>query len=368
MKIAKAIRHIISWLTPYGIVSAYKEKKYRRLHNFIEFFKQYVKSEQKCEFVEDSPYETIVSVQGFGYSGSGAVVDLLREYDSTHVIGLVDLEGSMTKQTIKCAEVDILRLAGGLFEVEKYIGSNNIFQNDALLHRVVAQIESSDIYCNNPSIRPYCFEFMSRICEILTDSPQSQLYNPYLNHRGANDILFLKNFTILEYRDWCRKLLNSIFTEIRHASGEKPILVLDQIMNDWEFDTERYKDYIPNLKIIMVYRDPRDVYAFAKKNNVGWIPHKTVDVFVAWYRILLKHCHLNEHDKYYVVSFNKLIYQYESVVSEIEQYVGLSENSHSRKGQCLDCSFSRRNMNIWKNDNNEADYQVITDQLSLLIS
>ncbi len=361
------LHNIIRWLTPYGLVSSYVEKNYRRRHNFIECFKQYVESGQKYELVEDSPYETIVSVQGFGYSGSGAVVDLLREYDSTHVIGFVDYEGSVASRDFKCDEVDVLRLAGGLFEVEKYIGSNNVFQNDALLHRVVAQFESSDIYRNNPSIRPYCFEFMSRICEILTDSPTCQDYNQYLNHRGANDILFLKDFTVTEYRNWSRKLLNSIFYIIRQATGDKPILVLDQIVNDLEFDSERYIDYIPNLKIIMVYRDPRDVYTFSKKANIGWIPHKSVDVFVKWYEIFTKHFSIHEKRRYLVVQFEDLICNYEETKSAIEQYVELKSASHVKKGTCLDVLQSQANIGVWKKcDTLIEDYITIDNQLKSL--
>lgn len=339
--------NIIRWLTPYGIVSSYVEKNYRRRHDFIERFKQYVESRQKCDLVEDFPYETIVSVNGFGYSGSGAVVDLLREYDSTHVIGFVDDEGSVASHDFKCDEVDVLRLAGGLFEVEKYIGLNNVFQNDALLHRMAALFENSDIYKNNPSIRPYCFEFMSHICEALTDTPSGQDYNQHINYHGANDILFLKDFTVTEYRDWCRKLLNSIFSVICQATGGKPILVLDQIVNDFEFDIERYRDYIPNIKIIMVYRDPRDVYTFAKNSDIDWIPHKSVEVFVKWYKIFTKHFSIQEKKKYLVVQFENLVCNYEETKSVIEQYVGLNSSSHVRKGTCLDISKSKQNLCIW---------------------
>lgn len=359
--------NIIRWLTPYGIVSSYVEKNYRRRHNFIECFKQYVESGQQCELVEDNPYETIVSVNGFGYSGSGAVVDLLREYDSTHVIGFVDDEGSVASRDFKCDEVDVLRLAGGLFEVEKYIGSNNVFQNDVLLHRVVALFENSDIYKNNPSVRTYCFAFMSHISEVLTDSPSVQDYNQHINLRGANDILFLKEFTTAEYRNWCRKLLNSIFSVIRQATGDKPILILDQIVNDFEFDTELYKDYIPNLKNIMVYRDPRDVYLFAKKANIGWIPHKSADVFVKWYKKLIKLFNINEQKLYQVIQFEKLIEDYDEVVASVEQFVGLQAHEHTKKGTCLAASKSQANIKLWQKEKfNKNEYDTIYVQLQEL--
>ena len=344
----RKLRNIIRWLTPYGIVSSYVDKNYHKRFNFIESFKQYVATDKRCVFTQENPYETIVSVQGFGYSGSGAVVDLLREYESIHVIGYVDNEGSATSRDIKCDEVDVLRLAGGLFEIEKYLGSNNIYQNDALLHRVVAQFENSDLYKNNLELRPYYFEFVRQICEILTDSPAGQDYNPYLNHHGNNDILFLKDLSIEAYRDLSRRFLNSIFSAIHQSTGSKPILVLDQITNDWEFDMERYKAFIPNLKIIMVYRDPRDVYAFAKLANIGWIPHKSVDVFIRWYIILLKHFDIAERDRYHVVQFESLVCDYNRVVPAIEQYIGVSPSSHTKKATCLDVSRSKANLSIWR--------------------
>lgn len=359
--------NIIRWLMPYGIVSSYIEKNYRRRHNFMECFKQYLESAQKCELMEDCPYETIVSVNGLGYSGSGAVVDLLREYDSTHVIGFVDDEGSVASRDFKCDEVDVLRLAGGLFEVEKYIGSNNVFQNDALLHRVVALFENSYIYKNRPLVRTCCFEFMSCICEVLTDAPTGQDYNQHINHRGANDILFLKDFTVKEYRNWSRKLLNSILSIIRQATSDKSVLVLDQIVNDFEFDIERYKDYLPNLKIIMVYRDPRDVYTFAKNSNIGWIPHKSGEVFVKWYKIVTKHFDIHEKKQYMVVQFEHLVCNYEETKSAIEQYVGLDYATHIKKGACLDVSKSKQNLCIWCSQPDMKDaYEEIHHHLSEL--
>lgn len=360
-------REIVRWLTPYGVVSSYVEKNYHRRFNFVEAFKQYVANGETCEFVDDSPYESIVSVQGFGYSGSGAVVDLLREYDTTHVIGYVDDEGSVASKNIKCDEVDVLRLAGGLFEVEKYLGSNNVFQNDALLHRVVAQFDHSDLYRNNPAIRYYYYEYMSQICEVLTDSPSSQEYNSYLNHRGANDILFLKDMTIDEYRSLCRRFINSIFAVIKHSSKEKSFLVLDQLTNDFEFDVQRYLDYIPNLKIIMVYRDPRDVYTFAKKADVAWIPHKTVDMFIKWYRIVTKYFDAKEQNLYHVVQFENLVCDYDRIVAGIENYIGLQKSAHTKKGTCLDVSHSEKNLGIWRQFSMwDKDYIMIHQQLGFL--
>lgn len=358
MNVKKKIKHIVRWFTPYGVVRWYRQRQHVSIEmpkeTFMNSYRKYLNSGQRVEFAEQSPFKTVVSVQGFGYSGSGAVVDLLREYDSTIVVGNVDSEGSVTAENIRCAEVDILRLAGGLFEVEKYIGSNNIFQNDALLHRIVAQIENSELYLEYEETRPYFYEYLRNICIVLTNYPQVQFYNTYLDYKGNNDIFYLLELTLHKYRTICRRFLNALFSIIKGNSNAS-ILVLDQFVGDVEFDTRKYVDYIPNLKMITVYRDPRDVYTFANTDDIGWLPHNSVDDFVEWYSILTKHYNLKEAKDYMVVQFEQLIVNYEEVVSNIEDYVGLKDSLHTRKFKNLDPSVSYKNLFIWKQSTIDRD-------------
>lgn len=363
---------------PFGVVRWYKSRypqsqpevmeeppRCELDENFMSGYRRYLNADNKVEFAKQSPFLTVVTVQGFGYSGSGAVVDLLREYDTNLVIGSVDYEGSVATRDKHCEEIDILRLAGGLFEVEKYIGSNNIFQNDALLHRVVAHIEYSEIYRAIPETRPYFYEYMSRISELLTDSPEVQYYNRSLDYKGNNDVFYLKEMTLKEYRTLCNGLLNSLFAIIKGES-KAPIFVLDQSVNDFEFDTARYLDYIPNLKIIMVCRDPRDVFAFARESEVGWIPNTSVESFVQWNKIITRHFDIHERHAYLVVRFEDLIESYNEEVTAIENYIGIESASHTMKGTCLDVSVSQKNIGIWKNDVRMHDaYKRIFDQLVL---
>lgn len=380
MKTTRKIKHIIHWFVPYGAVKWYASKHRSQDKNdveeesqictldesFLSGFRKYLAENSKVQFTDNSPFEVVVSVQGFGFSGSGALVDLLREYDSTFVIGSVDYEGSLATRDQHCVEVDILRLAGGLFEIEKYLGSNNIFQNDALLHRVMAQIENSDIYMSLSAVRPYFYEFFYQISEVLTNSPQWQYYNAYLDYKGVNDIFYLKDITLKDYRNLCRKLLNSLFSIIKGDSMSS-ILVLDQFVCDMEFDMTRYLDYVPNLKVIAVYRDPRDIYTFAIKDNVEWIPHNNVDVFIRWYQMMIRNFDVNEKEKYHVVQFEQLIEDYETAVKSMEQYVGLDASSHIRKNSCLNPSVSRQNMYLWtQNTLDEASYVEIQSKLNQL--
>lgn len=81
------LHNIIRDITPYSIIRNHKIKS---LNLFLEEYRQWVESGKCFKLDTVSNYRQIISVQGFGYSGSGAVVDLLREYPSCQVWGGID--------------------------------------------------------------------------------------------------------------------------------------------------------------------------------------------------------------------------------------------------------------------------------------
>ena len=79
-------------------------------------------------------FASVVSVEGFGATGSSAVIDLIREYKDMAVLGTVDPEGSQTSPKEAHAEIDILRHTGGLYQMERCFDKNipqSYFWNDA---------------------------------------------------------------------------------------------------------------------------------------------------------------------------------------------------------------------------------------------
>ena len=355
----RTAKKIIRDILPYGIVRIHQKKRTLKT-NELDFwynYKKYINAGEYVDFIKTNPFSTVVSVQGFGYSGSGAVIDLLREYDTLQVLGYVDIEGTKTDVSNKFEEINILRVAGGLFEIEKYLGSDNIYQNDALLHRLINLFEKSSLYQALPMSQNYFYEFIRRISRTFVNSGFGQTYNRHINYKGINDVLILEDMSIKSFRNLCKEFLYSIFSLI-HRDPNMSVLVLDQFVNDREFNMERYLEYVPNLKMITVYRDPRDIYAYAKKEVGGWIPHTSVEEFIQWYNVITKKFNMKT-DKYHVVQFERLINDYDNVVSSIEQYIGLNSSLHKRMGTCLDVSCSRKNICLWKQNNKEIDSDFI---------
>lgn len=301
-------------------------------------------------------YDQIVSVQGFGYSGSGAVNDLLREMNNVSVVAYKD-EDSYTdivssNESLLNSEVDFMRSAGGLIEVEKYLHSSNILFNDALIKRSIECIDHFVKSMSNPpqKMREDFARFYRDIIDFQISGLKYDYYNCYLNlfqfsEISRRNIFYLKKLTIEEYRNRVRKLLYSFFNYFPEAK----VLVIDQFFADSENNINQKLDYVENLKIINVYRDPRDVYVFGLKNHIDWIPSK-VDIFISWYKYNLNDLLLYRNDRILNVQFEELIENYELSILKIMNFLNIDKKEHFKKKEFFNPALSFKNIALWRNE------------------
>lgn len=338
---AAKIRSFIKGLFPYSYIIYRKEKG-------KDFFMLLEKEQKNPSIIpiEDSKFETVISVQGFGYSGSGAVLDLLREYP-IEVLGFIDkYQGSKASAKESLAEIEVLRLAGGFFEMEKYLDSDNIFLNTAMLNRMVRLLETSALYSYSNEIKSYLVSFFNSLLDFSMLNLSVTYYNPYLtDYAEKSSILFLKKHSLQEFRNKCSNLLNVIFNRI---DTDKHILAADQLCSDFELDFERNSEYVHNLKTILVARDPRDLYVWSKKIDCEWIAHDTVDSFIKWYQITYSKVAYEKSENHIVVRYEDLIWDYDNTVARIENYLGLSSLDHKNKFSCFDPNLSSKYTKLYK--------------------
>ncbi len=339
------VKRIIKNILPYFIY------KYVHNRNNMNYFKlEYDEFINSCsdnsdKKKEEEKYKTILSVQGLGFSGSGAVLDLLCEFSNIDVIG-TNYDGKSLSDHNGMFECDFLRISGGIFEVEKYLDSNNIFHNDALLNRMLLYINSFKLFKNDPQLRKSFYSFFSNIVDYRIKNISGNPYNPHLyNDYQISDIFFLRNMSVDEYRTISQTFLRHLFNSLN--INKKDILVFDQMFSDLEFDMEKYNCYIPNSKLILVYRDPRDIFAFAYDKKITWIPHDNVDSFIKWFFIITRKVDLGTKD-FLVVQFEKLICDYENECRRITNYLGIPIIEHIRKKMFFKPEISAKNIGIWK--------------------
>lgn len=312
-----------------------------------DFLSDYIIPKDLPEFPikSQSKFDYIVSVQGLGYSGSGAVVDLLREYKCCNVLGGVDKEGSCSDKSVGLEEINFLRLAGGLFDIEQNLSSKNIFINDALLNRFIKLANFTKILQQNIKVKELFVSFLNNLVEFKINSSETT-YNPHLYSCYDNPpILFLRPLDLNSFR----KLGNRFMTDLLDIlyDENKTILVADQLFSDYEYNVIKNKQYIPNLKTIFVYRDPRDIYIYAKKNNIPWIPTQCVNDYIKWYKIITRYLDCNDPD-ILCIRFEDLIYKYDLVVKQIEEYLEFSNGLHDSKFMNFNPKKSAVNIGLWK--------------------
>ncbi len=341
------LKYYLSQILPYGLVKYIKERRYFDLEGYNTNKEKNTLSPKIDKF--------IISVQGFGYSGSGAVIDLLREFEGIQVWGAYEEESqdNLGKEKIIPIEIDFLRLSGGLFELERYIGCKNFFINDAAIKRYITLLNWFINQQNPRSIfksdkfKSLISEFLDSITDQRINTGKEYQYNPFLKcerETKNNHIYFLKELTLSEYRKICAQFLRNLFSLVPAET-----LVLDQLLMDGDLNYERNKAYIPNHKIIMVYRDPRDVYATGIIKDINWIPKEGKE-FVKWYHRM--HSDLVQLPTYpdaLSIRFEDLIFEYKDSIEKIENFLEIPAEKHVRKKASFDPGISKRNIGIYKN-------------------
>lgn len=294
---------------------------------------------------EELRFDNLVTTMGFGYSGHSAVLDLLKEYPQ-------DLE--LGDKYYRHFECDMARHAGGIFEIEKYLDSSNVFQNDALLHRVIKLFSYVRILKHNEQAKRLTDAYVSSLIDFKIDGINQVAYNPHLQRSDDfnKEILYLKKRTLDEFRSLSRNYLYALFNCF--AEEGKSNLILNHLFTDGEFNMDKLNAYLPGIKVIVIYRDPRDVFAQAVKNQVKWIPTNDINQFVHWYKYSISNFDLNRND-YLVVSFENLIYHYEREKARIEDFIGINPSTHTDKNKFLIPQNSMKNIGLWKSMTNIAE-------------
>lgn len=359
------LKKILAQFIPIGIYNYLNSRQ--PAYSFIPHYKNYLNRTQPCsrEIEEEGKkYKSIVSVQGLGYTGSGAVLDLLCEIDSCDVVG-TNYNDKGTNDHNGLFECDFLRLSGCFFEIEKYLDSSNIYQNDSLLNRFIDYLNDFSLCRKDQIVQDLFAQFLSNIVEFSIFDVNGVPYNHHLKgKKTSSSIFFLKKMKKEDYRTLCRKFLIKFFNRI--STKDNSVIILDQLLSDFEFDYSNYANYIPGVKIILVYRDPRDVYAYAKTHieQDGWMAHDSVDHFISWYKILTRNIDFQSSDILFV-QFEKLVFSYEVEKKRILEYLDINvKEGLARARTMFNPEISKKNIGIWKNSGFPiSDFEKIQSEL-----
>lgn len=316
----------------------------------------------------------LLGICGYGFTGSGAVVDLLQEYSEPQVFRNAEIQEAFKIDGLEDLEYHLVK------QYSRHISG------DAAIKRFkeVRGFNLTPILKKTVNGKDY-----TRISdEYINGLVQAEWYGldniDYSSKNGLYNLIVLilkkkwfplyEKITGTDFKHWpARKMYlciepydfyekTKIYTDnLMMAMGadlEKDI-VLDQV-----FEGNNPQNSFPffrNPKAIVVDRDPRDVFMLArygKKTSAEarFMPRMDVDAFIVYYRKLRIHKGENSENILHI-RFEDLIYEYEATLKKIEKFTGYS--NHYKKKAFFKPEVSIYNTQIYKNPLYKKDTELI---------
>ncbi len=312
-----------------------------------------------------------VGICGFGYSGSGAIVDLLKKNKDYNYLGVGEFTITYLPDGIKDLRYNLLE------------NCSRFFSSDIALIRFRDRVWK---LCREKRYTNEQTQKIMNLCDSFIDSLTQVKWSGFWKYdeqemsSGLNRIIYRIRLKLLDY--WnikhkpyrtMRLSINPLDFDIKAKQFVREMLfilgantetttLLDQNVpsNNPELDME----YFENPFIVLVDRDPRDVYLLAKKTirkGAAWIPTSNVDDFISYYRIMRGNTSHNTNNRILHVQFEDLVYNYSQTLEALSEFLGtriLPDNS------CFDPTVSINNTQLFLGDNEyKDDIQKIENEL-----
>ena len=317
-----------------------------------------------------------ILVNGYGWSGSSALVDFFREFNNCYVPhkefrlikdphGLRDLdiqlnqsidalnEDTAIKEFLQFIKV-YARIPGGFrplglaYSVD--FGSNFEQLSESYIKRLV-NYEYSGYW--------WYLDMDTHYIEFITHKVLNKL-KIYDHKEHTKMRLTLQNED--EFLAITREYIDSIFSELLKKKKYDTV-VLDQAI---PANRASWGDrYFNNSKVIVVDRDPRDVYIdlIKEKSLVGYdvAVNHDVRLFIDWFKKVRKEDPVSAG--YMRVQFEELIQDYDNTVQKIYEFCDIGPSQHSLKRKKLVPEVSRKNIGMWKTYNYPNEIAMIEENL-----
>ena len=303
----------------------------------------------------------IIGVCGFGYSGSGAVIDLLKGYRKLSVLdkfefsfvyspdGIEDLRYQLVEKPTRymSSDVAISRFIsyfnGKNNEIRKithgeYYRASNEFVNSLIQTKWrgywMFDFFEGGFWEKNISFRLFharLFKLISKFSNKAFDLPPVR--NMYLSVQPS------------DFDKKAKKYISAIIDSINAEEGS--CIVLNQPFP--ANDPSRVFKYFDHPKAIVVDRDPRDLYVLLKKvisSKCRFIPFDNVENFIEYYELLHKGNFSNSDDVLYL-RFEDLMYDFDVTKQKIEAFLGL-DNMYDSELSSFDPLISIENTCLYR--------------------
>ena len=297
-----------------------------------------------------------VAVTGYFGTGSSAVVDLLKEYENVRIVPFEN----------QSYEHNVLYHHGGLYDVCALLSrGNTLYTSDKVISTFIKEMKRLNDYnyvwfgsykrMFGTKFMDLVNEFVAEIAEKREDKTTNHIIKTRFSLTKAIAQVILRitkkrkfsNYGVKYIYDkensFCAlpneeqlynaaKKFTSGYFSMFDKKIENEVKIFDHII--WPGQIDDYQDcFDENFKMIIVDRDPRDLYILdqhiwstnALRKSKTHFPSDISSFSKEWNKTLVEK--FNNHNAMRV-HFEDLIYDYENTVRRIEKFLGLKEEQH----------------------------------------
>ncbi len=281
-----------------------------------------------------------IACVGYHATGAGVIDDLFREFDNV-AQGKYEVESRLLQDPdgISDLEYNLIenphRLNSG-FAIKRY--KQYVERTERSYKKIFGKewkrisysyIQSlvkieykgywhGDIWLLNPVLRYYYYaqRAWSKIAPPIFRKPSYYNYFPWLTS-------FHVDLTREDFLLKTKKYIDDLCKALVGSDSSIDYVVLDQLLSPT--NPERYINYVNDIKVIIVDRDPRDLYLHHRLHKDHTLP-STPHEFCITYRDVRPPKQKSDNILY--VNFEDMIYKYNSMRSRVLDFVGIEEEHH----------------------------------------
>lgn len=326
----------------------------------------------------------IIVPTGYMGSGSSAITDLISEYKNC-------------SNKYKSFEYVFLHCPNGVFDLEdKLLNGNNALRSDEAIRsfeQEMNKLYNKKFYWVGNYKKIIGKEFDYETKRYINDLVDFNFDGYWYTHEDTNFKMFLKlcirkllrlltlkkykGKPILKYSDGIRncfptptefyeKTHKYIYNIISMIDDTNDNIILDQLLLPHNvFRVDNYFD--DNLRVIIVERDPRDVYILNKyiwpqRNFTIPVPTEAEE-FCKFYDKMRKSEKTTSSNKVLRVNFEDLVYNYDNIVKKIEKFLGFKSEEQVYAKKRFNPEISIKNTQLFRQKKYENEIKIIEKEL-----
>jgi hypothetical protein len=321
---------------------------------------------------------SFLDLSGFGLSGKGAFIDLMREFKGYDVPrssfefslirvkdGIIDLEDALVSNWSPVrSDVAIKRFRRVVFDLGESYGRRQVYKSLTLSGAKLNEmfggkfIEISERYINSliddTYIGPVVYPLQDdNVCNRAHKKIVSKITNDSYLHEviyiATGDDFIKKTREYLSELFWTRSNVDGV-THVMHNAFEP-------------FYPKKSMNYFPGAKSIVIDRDPRDIYLNALNHKLTNDVPKNIVNFVNRFRMLREKVDGRPDKDILRINFEDLVLNYDNSLNKIYNFLGENESSHINKKKYFNPEISQNGVGIWKGKKYKKEIDYIKENL-----